>query len=79
MDRITLKLPNKITVFIGKNYPNHSLICTKESDDRKGNVSYLVDLVKDETYYHLKITEFGKLIAEESEPVCGTGYREQYY
>ena len=79
MERITLKLPPKISSFIGKNYPDYSLICTKENDDRKGQKHYLVDLVKDEIYYHLKINEVGQLLVEEREPVFCDGYQEQFY
>jgi hypothetical protein len=61
MEQITIKLPDRVLDSVKQNYPGHSLICTKEDKDDKGHVFYIVDLVHDGKYCHLKINDLGKL------------------
>lgn len=79
MEHVTFKVPHRIFNCIKNRYPGHQLINIKEEKDKKGHITYNLDLLCNGKYWHLKISDNGVITQEAAEPQFANDYHEQYF
>ena len=79
MEHLATQLPGKAATYLKDHFPGCVLINCKKIKAIKGNVSFSIDVVKEQDYFHLRFDESGNLVNAESEPAFQEGYHEQYF
>lgn len=70
------KVPPEISEYIKNNFREGFLTEIRKVKDKKGKITYTVDIGEHENLHHIHFNEKGKLLSRETEPLYPEDERE---